>query len=575
MTQDNSAYAAYQLWLQDPLMDEEMKLELQSISEDRHEIEDRFYKELEFGTGGLRGVIGAGMNRMNRYTIGKATQGLAQYLIQSANSETPLSVAIAYDSRNQSPEFALEAALVLAGNGIRAHVFRSLRSTPELSYAVRDLNASAGIVITASHNPPEYNGYKVYGSDGGQLVTEAANQVTEMIRQITSLSQLKRMTQNEAEASNQLCWINEEMDRRYIEQVTKVSLNASSKGNLTFPEYHQDVKIVFTPLHGTGNKPIREALQQIGCTQVFVVKEQELPDANFSTVQSPNPEEAEAFTLAIQLAEEIDADIVMGTDPDCDRMGAVVRNAEGQFIVLTGNQIGALLTRYLISRLKEMNTLPSNGVVIKTIVTSELGAEIAKSYGISVINTLTGFKYIGEKITEYEKTGEYQFLFGYEESYGYLAGTHCRDKDAVVASMLICEAAAFYKNQGKTLNDVLQEIYQTYGYYLESLETRTLKGKAGVEKIQQIMQTFRINPPKDILGIQVIENKDYSHGIEGLPQENVLKYVLEDGSWFCLRPSGTEPKIKIYFSVITPSASESHNKMKQLIAGVMAKLDNY
>lgn len=587
MIQDNSAYAAYQSWLKDPLMDEQMKLELQTIADDHNEIEDRFYKELEFGTGGLRGVIGAGINRMNRYTLGKATQGLAQFLIEKTDSNTttvskdkshsPLSVVIAYDSRNQSPEFALEAALVLAGNGIQAHVFTSLRPTPELSFAVRALKASAGVVITASHNPPEYNGYKVYGSDGGQLVTEAANQVTELIRKISSFSQLKRMDQSDAEASNLLCWIGEEVDQRYIEEVTNVSLNATASREgarvPAFPEYHQDVKIVFTPLHGSGNKSVREALKQIGCTQVFVVKEQELPDANFSTVKSPNPEEREAFGLAIQLAEEKDADIVIGTDPDCDRMGAVVRNADGQFVVLTGNQTGALITHYLISRLKETHRLPTNGVVIKTIVTSELGAVIAKSYGISVINTLTGFKYIGEKMTEFEKTGEHQFLFGYEESYGYLAGTYCRDKDAVVASMLVCEAAAFYKNQGKTLSDVMQDIYQKHGYYLETLQTRTLKGKAGVEQIHQIMQTFRTLPPKEVQGVQVSETKDYSLGIEGLPQENVLKYVLEDGSWFCLRPSGTEPKIKIYFSVVTTSATESSKQMKQLVDGVMAKLD--
>ncbi len=567
MSLNKSAEQSYQFWLNDEWIDDATKEELRSIANQPDEIEDRFYRELEFGTGGLRGVIGAGINRMNRYTIGKATQGLAEYVLSSANS-SPKAV-IAYDSRNQSPEFALEAALVLAGNGIQAHVFPSLRATPELSHAVRALNASAGIVITASHNPPEYNGYKVYGNDGGQLVTEAANQVTDLIRGLKELSQIKRITQAEAEAANLLNWISSDMDQRYIREVTAMSLNTPIN-----PSFNQELGIVFTPLHGTGNLPIREALKQIGCTNVSIVAEQELPDANFSTVASPNPEERAAFTLAIKLAEEQQADIIVGTDPDADRMGAVVRNHQGDFEGLSGNQTGALLTHYIISRLKEQNKLPDNGVLIKTIVTSELGAQIAKSFGIATINTLTGFKYIGELMTEFAQTKEKQFLFGYEESYGYLAGTYARDKDAVIASMLICEAAAYYKQQGQSLFGKLEQIYNTHGYYLEKLQSKTLKGKSGVEQIGKIMQAFRDQPPTSVHGLEVTESKDYLKGIEGLPQENVLKYILQDGSWFCLRPSGTEPKIKIYFGVVTPSMEQSQQQMEHIMTDVMQRIES-
>lgn len=593
MSLNKTAHQSYQLWLDDELIDDTTKEELRAIANQSDEIEDRFYRELEFGTGGLRGVIGAGINRMNRYTIGKATQGLAEYVLRtrrastkessettpstkaSASSEaasavdasTPKAV-IAYDSRNQSPEFALEAALVLAGNGIQAHVFTSLRPTPELSFAVRALNASAGIVITASHNPPEYNGYKVYGNDGGQLVTEAANQVTDLIRGLTELSQIKKLSQAEAEAANLLCWLGEDMDEQYIREVTAMSLNTPIN-----PSFNQELSIVFTPLHGTGNLPIRKALKQIGCTNVSIVKQQELPDANFSTVASPNPEERAAFTLALQLAEEKQADIIVGTDPDADRMGAVVRNHQGDFEVLSGNQTGALLTHYIISRLKEQNKLPANGVLIKTIVTSELGAQIAKSFGISTINTLTGFKYIGELMTKFAQTKEKQFLFGYEESYGYLAGTYARDKDAVIAAMLICEAAAYYKQQGQSLYEILEQIYDTHGYYLEKLQSKTFKGKSGVEQIGKIMQAFRDQAPVSVHGLEVTECKDYLKGMEGLPKENVLKYILQDGSWFCLRPSGTEPKIKIYFGVVTPSLEQSQKQMEHIMHDVMHRID--
>ncbi|NDI34781.1 phospho-sugar mutase [Chengkuizengella sediminis] len=560
----------YKSWLQDPMITEETKQELRSIENDAKEIEDRFYKDLEFGTGGLRGVIGAGTNRINIYTVGKATQGLAQFILesQSQNATHEKSAVIAYDSRHQSPEFALEAALVLAGNGIKAYLYESLRTTPELSFAVRELKATAGIVITASHNPPEYNGYKAYGSDGGQLIPGDAKKVIHYIRQIDSLDQVKKSSKDEAEKAQLLISIGKEMDKKFIQAITSVSLNTN-----TIKQMSEPLKVVFTPLHGTGNIPVRESLKQIGITEVHVVKEQELPDPNFTTVKSPNPEEKDAFALAIQKADEIQADIIVGTDPDCDRMGAVVKNKQGSYEVLTGNQAGALILNYLLSNLKEQGELPDNGVMIKTIVTSELGEKIASYYGLKTLNTLTGFKYIGEKMTQFEKTGEATYVFGYEESYGYLAGTHARDKDAVVASMLICEAAAYYKSQGKTLYDVLFEIYEQFGTFLEVLHSRTLKGKAGMEQIQTIMNDWRTNPPQQLMNTSVTEVLDYEKGINELPKENVLKYKLADGSWFCLRPSGTEPKIKVYIAVNRQSKEEAQIVLDQLSEVIMNKVD--
>ncbi|MEK8131717.1 phospho-sugar mutase [Paenibacillus filicis] len=558
----------YKLWLNDPAIDQATKEELEAISGDEKEVEDRFYRDLEFGTGGLRGVIGAGTNRMNAYTIARATQGLAQFLLKSG-TESP-SVAIAYDSRNQSPEFALETAKVLAGNGIKAYVFESLRTTPELSFAVRFLQASAGVVITASHNPPEYNGYKVYGHDGGQLVPDQAEQVIAEIRGVQSFADVRRLSRSEAESQRLLEWIGDSVDAAYIQAVTSVSRNADLVSRLG-----DSFRIVFTPLHGAGNLSVQAALATIGFEHVHVVPEQEQPDANFSTVKSPNPEEREAFTLAIQQAKEIDADIIIGTDPDCDRMGAVVKDPQGEYFVLTGNQSGAIMVDYLLRSLKEQGELPDNGVVVKTIVTSELGAVIAESYGAQVVNTLTGFKYIGEKMTQYEHTGEAKFLFGYEESYGYLAGTYARDKDAVIASMLISEAAAYYKSKGKTLYDVLQELYAQYGYFLEKLESRTLKGKDGVEKIQSIMQDWRLQPPAELNGLKVLKVEDFSEGLYGLPSENVLKYTLEDDSWFCLRPSGTEPKIKVYFAVRGETGEAAAASISGLVQNVMSRVDQF
>lgn len=565
MANSNRVQTLYQHWLEAAAVDQATKQEIRGIAADPKELEDRFYKDLEFGTGGLRGVIGAGTNRMNLYTVGRATQGLAQYVLEIASNSG--SVVIAYDSRHMSPEFALEAALVFAGNGLKAYVFESLRPTPELSFAVRELKATSGIVITASHNPPEYNGYKVYGADGGQLVPEHAERVTRLIDGIDSFDKVKKISREEAERRGLLEWIGHEIDQAYIRAVTAISQNPDVVKRVS-----GDFRIVYTPLHGAGNLSVRSALKAIGFEQVQVVAEQEQPDPQFSTVKSPNPEEKEAFTLAIAQAKAWNADIIIGTDPDCDRMGAVVKDAGGEYFVLTGNQSGAVMVNYLLGSMQTRGTLPANGVVIKTIVTSEMGAVIARHYGVTVLDTLTGFKYIGEKMTEYEKTGEHEFLFGYEESYGYLAGNYARDKDAVVASMLICEAAAYYKSQGKTLYDVLQELYDSHGHFLEKLESKTLKGKDGVEQMNRIMEAWRNAPPVDIEGEKVTEIEDYSKGIHGLPIADVLKYKLADGSWFCLRPSGTEPKIKFYFAVQGTSGSRASEQLNRLVQYVLSRV---
>ncbi|MFI2857130.1 phospho-sugar mutase [Paenibacillus sp. JSM ZJ436] len=558
-----------QRWLNDHHVDEETKAELRGIETDPQELEERFYRDLEFGTGGLRGIIGAGSNRMNKYTVGRATQGFAQFILKQHQGSGQPSVVIAHDSRHFSPEFALEAALVLAGNGIAAKLYPSLRSTPQLSYSVRYLNASAGIVITASHNPPEYNGYKVYNAEGGQLVPDEAEQVISLIQEVDSFAAVKKLTREEAEQQGLLVWLGDDEDEAFINTVSSLSVNRERIAS----GLSDDFRIVFTPLHGTGNQPVRRVLEGIGFKHVHVVEEQEQPDADFSSVKSPNPEEREAFTLAMKLGEQVDADILIGTDPDADRMGAVVKNRDGEYVVLTGNQSGAIMIHYLLSQLKEAGKLPQNGAVIKTIVTSEMGAVIAEHYGAAVLNTLTGFKYIGEKMTQFENNGQHTFLFGYEESYGYLAGNYARDKDAVLASMLICEAAAYYKGQGKTLYDVLQELYEQFGYFLEGLESRTLKGKNGIAQIQGIMSDWRSNPPQE-LGSAVVEKVlDYAEGLDGLPKENVLKYMLSDGSWFCLRPSGTEPKIKVYFAVRGASSEEAKQKLKDLSSIVMARVD--
>ncbi|OBR63578.1 phosphoglucomutase [Paenibacillus oryzae] len=564
---NNDHTAAYEAWLNDNLIDDATKEELRGIAGQEKEIADRFYRDLEFGTGGLRGVMGAGTNRLNAYTVGKATQGLANWLLSQGKASP--SAVIAHDSRNYSPEFALDSALVLAGNGIKTYLFKSLRPTPQLSFAVRALGASSGIVITASHNPPEYNGYKAYGSDGCQLIPEDAEQVIAAIAAIEGFGEVKRLSREDAEQQGLLVWLDEAADRDYVQTVVAQSLNS----DLLKGELGEKFSVVFTPLHGTGNLPVRQALEGAGFRNVHIVAEQEQPDGYFSTVKSPNPEEREAFTLAIELAKKVNADIIVGTDPDADRMGAVVRNSEGEYVVLTGNQSGALMVYYVLTMLKEQGRLPDNGVVIKTIVTSEMGADIAASFGVDVENTLTGFKYIGEKMTAYEKTGEKSFLFGYEESYGYLTGTYARDKDAIVAALLICEAAAYYSSQGKTLYDVLLELYGAFGAYLEGQESRTMKGLDGAQQIQGIMNDWRSHPPVEIGGVKVAEVLDYSAGLQGLRPENVLKYKLEDGSWFCLRPSGTEPKIKVYFAVKQESPAAAEKALQALKSSVMSRVD--
>lgn len=562
-----NAVERYEQWLNDAVIDAQTKQELEGIRGNDKEIQDRFYRDLEFGTGGLRGVMGAGTNRMNKYTVGKVTQGLANFL---NNRTTEPSVVIAHDSRNNSPEFALDSALVLAANGIKTYLFRSLRPTPQLSYSVRWLQASGGIVITASHNPPEYNGYKVYDQTGCQLVPVDAEQAIASIQNVASFEEVTRISQAEAEAQGLLVWLDDEADQSFVNTVVSTSLNLEQlQAGLG-----ANLNIVYTPLHGAGNMPVRQVFAAAGFTNVHIVEQQEQPDGYFSTVKSPNPEEREAFTLAMKLAEEVGADIIIGTDPDCDRVGAVVRNTAGEFVVLTGNQSGAIMAHYLLSTLKAQGNLPTNGVLIKTIVTSEMGGDIAKSYGVAVENTLTGFKYIGEKMTKYEQSGERTYLFGYEESYGYLVGTHARDKDAVVASMVLAEAAAYYKNEGKTLYDVLLGLYEQYGTYLEHLESRTLKGFDGVQQIGAIMTNWRNNPPAEIAGVAVSQVLDYGPGLDGLPPENVLKYMLADGSWFCLRPSGTEPKIKVYFAVKGQTLEEARQKIASLKDAVMAKVDN-
>lgn len=557
----------YEAWLQDSNIDEATKSELRELAGQEKEIVDRFYRDLEFGTGGLRGVMGAGTNRLNAYTVGKATQGLANWLLAQQLSQP--SAVIAHDSRNNSPQFALDAALVLAANGIRTYLFHSLRATPQLSFAVRKLQASTGIVITASHNPPEYNGYKAYGADGCQLVPEDAEQVIAAIAKVVSFDEIKRLTQQEAEEQGLLVWLDESIDEDYVQTVVAQSVNQP----LLQGELGEKFKVVFTPLHGAGNRPVRDVLSAAGFKQVYVVEEQEQPDGNFTTVKSPNPEEKEAFTLAIELARKVGADVIVGTDPDADRMGAVVKNNAGEYVVLSGNQSGAIMIHYLLSQLQERSAMPDNGVVIKTIVTSEMGEVIAKHYGAAVENTLTGFKYIGEKMTRYEQTGEKSFLFGYEESYGYLTGTYARDKDAIVAALLICEAAAYYSTQGKTLYDVLQELYEQFGYFLESQQSRTLKGIDGVAQIAAIMSNFRDQPPSEVAGVAVTQVLDYAQGLDGLRAENVLKYMLEDGSWFCLRPSGTEPKIKVYFAVKGTSAEDAAAKQAAISEAVMQRVD--
>ena len=530
----------YESWLSNPYFDEETKAELKAIADDDNEIKERFYQDLEFGTAGLRGVIGAGTNRMNIYTVRKATQGLANYIIKAGKQSQ--GVAIAYDSRHMSPEFADEAALCLAANGIKAYVFESLRPTPELSYAVRELKCVAGINVTASHNPPEYNGYKVYWEDGAQITPPHDTGI---------------------------------MDDKYIEELKKLVIHWDS-----IKEMGDKLKIVYTPLHGTGNIPARRVLEELGFKNVYVVPEQELPDGDFPTVSYPNPEAAEAFELALKLAKEKDADLVLATDPDADRLGVYVKDTKsGEYITLTGNMSGCLLADYEISQIKETKGLPDDGKLIKTIVTSNLADEIAKYYGVELIEVLTGFKYIGQQILNFETTGKGTYLFGFEESYGCLIGTHARDKDAIVATMALCEAAAYYKTKNMTLWDAMIAMYERYGYCKDGVKAVTMKGIEGLAKIQEIMSDLRKNPPKEIDGHKVLSFRDYQADTitdlatgevkpTGLPKSNVLYFDMEDNVWMCVRPSGTEPKIKFYYGVVGTSLEDADKKSEQMAKAV-------
>lgn len=526
----------YEQWLS--FADESTRTELESINDEK-EIEDRFYKDLAFGTGGLRGIMGAGSNRMNRYTVGKATLGLARYLKSKNDGE--ISVAIAYDTRNNSQYFAKTAAGIFASQGIKVNIYEMVVPVPVLSFTTHFLGCTAGVMITASHNPKEYNGYKVYDSKGCQFCTEDAKNAIGFINDITDYSSIPFMEESEL-----INYIGEKELNAFLAEVKKQSLY----------EEKSDLKIVYTPLHGTGNIPVRRMLEGMDVT---VVKEQELPDGNFSTVRSPNPEEKDALTIAIEKAKQIGADLVLGTDPDCDRVGIAVKDGD-DYKLFTGNQTGALLVKFVLTMKKD--TLNKKSTLVKTIVTSQLGANIGRKFGLQVEETLTGFKYIGDKINKYEQTGEQEFVIGYEESYGYLVGTHARDKDAVVSSMLICQMAAWYKNQGKTLVDALNEIYDEYGYYLDFLDSFVLKGKDGAEKIQNLMTYFR-NKGKDLFdGIEEII--DFSTGIRDLPKENVLKYIWGDGSWIAVRPSGTEPKIKVYYSIVDPSKENAKARLESI-----------
>ncbi|MDM5372753.1 phospho-sugar mutase [Bacillus cereus] len=565
-------------WLSYAQLDAELKEQLENMKQDEKKIEDSFYKNLEFGTGGMRGELGAGTNRLNVYTVRKATKGLASFIEKLGEEAKKRGVVVAYDSRHKSPEFAMEVAATLGARGITTYVFESLRPTPVLSFAVRHLHTVSGIVLTASHNPPEYNGYKVYGEDGGQLPPKEADELISYVNAVEDELTVEVADVEQLKADGLLHIIGQEVDDAYAAELNNIIINKEM-----VQKVGKDLKIVFTPLHGTSNISVRRGLKEVGFTDVTVVKEQELPDPNFSTVKSPNPEEHAAFEYAIRDGEKVGADVLIATDPDADRLGVAVRNHNGEFQVLTGNQTGALMLDYLLSQKKENGTLPENGVVLKTIVTSEIGRTIAKAYGLDTVDTLTGFKFIGEKIRQYEESGQYEFQFGYEESYGYLIRPFCRDKDAVQSVLFACEVAAYYKSQGKTLYDGLLEVFEKYGFFREDLVSLTLKGKDGAEKIQEMMATFRENPPKEVAGLTVVAVEDYKASIvtslqDGhkeeihLPKSNVLKYQLEDGSWFCLRPSGTEPKIKFYFGVKDSSLQNSEQKLLTIKEDIMNRL---
>ncbi len=568
----------YEQWLANPYFDEATKEELKNIAEEENEIKERFYMDLEFGTAGLRGIIGAGTNRMNIYVVRRATQGLANYIAKVDKKSQ--GVAIAYDSRNMSPEFAQEAALCLAANGIKAYIFESLRPTPELSFAVRHLGCIAGINVTASHNPPEYNGYKVYWEDGAQITPPHDSGIMGEVKAISDWNTVKTMDKAEAEKAGLYEVIGQNIDDAYMEELKKQVIHHDA-----IKAEGKNLKIVYTPLHGTGNIPARRILKELGFENVYVVKEQELPDGNFPTVSYPNPEAAEAFELGLKLAKEIDADLVLATDPDADRLGVRVKDKNGEYHDLTGNMSGCLLANYEIGQRKAVNgSLPEDGALIKTIVTSNLADAIAKGYGVNLIEVLTGFKFIGQQILGFETSGKGTYLFGFEESYGCLIGTYARDKDAIVATMALCEAAAYYKTQGKTLWDAMIEMYEQYGYYKDDIKSVTLKGIEGLQKIQEIMDTLRKNPPAEFAGYKVVSVRDYKKDTitdlatgevrpTGLPNSNVLYYDLTDDAWVCVRPSGTEPKVKFYYGVKGTSLEDADQRSAVMGEAVLAMVN--
>ncbi len=565
----------YNDWLQNPYFDEATKEELRAIADDEKEIEDRFYRQLEFGTGGLRGVIGAGTNRMNIYTVRQATQGLANYIISQNGQEK--GVAIAYDSRIMSPEFATEAALCLNANGIKTYRFTSLRPTPELSFAVRKLGCIAGIVVTASHNPREYNGYKVYWEDGAQITPPHDKNILAEVAKVTSFDLVKTMEKADAVAAGLYQEIDTEIDEAYMEELKKQSIHPE-----VISEMAKDFTIVYTPLHGTGNIPVRRVLKELGFEKVYVVPEQEKPDGTFPTVAYPNPESPKAFELALALAKKVDADIVLATDPDADRLGVYCKDTKsGNYVSFTGNMSGMLIAEYILKERTATGTMPENPALVETIVTTDMAKVIAQAYGVHLIEVLTGFKYIGEQIRLFEENHTYNYVFGLEESYGCLAGTYARDKDACVAVMMLCEVASWYKKQGKTLWDAMLAMYEKYGYFKEGLETITLKGMDGAQQIQQMMAEAREHLPQQIGDAKVLAVRDYktdvrydmtdgSKSATGLPTSNVLYYELEDHSWCCVRPSGTEPKIKFYFGVKGTSLSDAEVKLDGLQKAMMA-----
>ena len=569
----------YEQWLSNPYFDDATKEELKNIAEDDNEIKERFYMDLEFGTAGLRGIIGAGTNRMNIYVVRRATQGLANYIAKVDKKSQ--GVAIAYDSRHMSPEFAEEAALCLAANGIKAYIFESLRPTPELSFAVRHLGCAAGINVTASHNPPEYNGYKVYWEDGAQITPPHDSGIMSEVKSISDWNTVKTMDKAEAEKAGLFQVIGKEVDDAYMAELKKQVLHMDA-----IEAEGKNLKIVYTPLHGTGNIPARRILKELGFENVYVVKEQELPDGDFPTVSYPNPEAAEAFELGLKLAKEVDADLVLATDPDADRLGVRVKDKNGEYHDLTGNMSGCLLANYEISQKKAINgSLPEDGALIKTIVTTNLADAIAKGYGVKLIEVLTGFKFIGQQILGFEQSGKGSYLFGFEESYGCLIGTYARDKDAIVATMALCEAAAYYKTQGKTLWDAMIEMYEQFGYYKDAIQSVTMKGIEGLQKIQEIMNSLRQNPPAEFAGHKVTAVRDYKADTitdvatgavkpTGLPNSNVLYYELTDDAWVCVRPSGTEPKVKFYYGVKGTSLEDADNKSETMGKAVLDMVDS-